>query len=357
MAGSAAGRPWIPVAHTGLLELLGSAGGGLARVRSFPLPVTAEHLRWGLRLASPPVTLLPGEPPLFAAGPEAAGRRRLKTVLLPADGSAPSEAWSLLPADERLMYDRRYLRLDGAPALAVTTFGKVGVFAKKRFRLFLLSRDRSRKGSSPVLAFETDCPLWYPLDAVAADADGDGRQDLVLAYPGGLRGKELLVSAYRGLGGGRFDPDPRRWKLSDQATDWYYGADLTGDGTPDLLVYVGDHLLLYPGDPKGSRPLAGRPLWSFPVPGAPKQDRKGEEDETGGEAPGPQRERLLQVLELPGGGRIVLAQGAQGDGRTVLTFVARRYRRAPAGPSPGGHAVPTVASRSGGGRPPCRPPA
>ncbi len=324
VAGSLAGRPWIPVAHTGLLELLAAKGGALSRGASFPLPVKAERLRWGLRLASPAVTLLPGDPPLFAAGPEAEGRRRLKTVLLPSDGSAPFEAWSLLPADERLMFDRRYLRLDGAPALAATTFEKLGVFAKKRFRLFFLNRDRSRKGSSPALAVETDCPLWYPLDAVAADVDGDGRQDLVLAHPGGLRGKELLVSAYRGLGNGRFDPNPRRWKLSDEATDWSYGADLTGDGRPDLLVYAGDHLLLYPGDPKGSRPLAGRPLWSFPVPGAPKKDQKGSGDEEGGEAPGPERERLLQVLELPGGGRIALAQGAQGDGRTVLTFVARR---------------------------------
>jgi hypothetical protein len=324
VAGSAAGRPWIPVAHTGLLELLAPKGGALSRGGSFPLPVKAERLRWGLRLASPAVTLLPGDPPLFAAGPEVEGRRRLKTVLLPADGSAPFEAWSLLPADERLMYDRRYLRLDGAPALAATTFEKLGVFATKRFRLFLLQRDRSRKGSSPALALETDCPLWYPLDAVAADADGDGRQDLVLTHPGGLRGKELLVSAYRGLGNGRFDPNPRRWKLNDEATDWSFGADLTGDGWPDLLVYAGDHLLLYPGDPKGSRPLAGRPLWSFPVPGAPKKDKKETEDEGSREAPGPERERVLQVLELPGGGRIALAQGAQGDGRTVLTFVARR---------------------------------
>jgi hypothetical protein len=324
VAGSGPGRPWIPVAHTGVLELLAATpGGGLARRSSFPLPVRAERQRWGLRLASPPVTLLPGEPPLFAAGPEVEGRRRLKTVLLPGDGSAPFEAWSLLPGEERLMaYDRVYLRLDGAPALAVTAFEKVGVFTKKRFRLFLLGRDRSRKGSAPSLAVETDCPLWYRLDALAADADGDGRQDVVLAHPGGLRGKELLVAAYHGLGGGKFAPEPRRWKLNDQATDWLYGPDLTGDGAPDLLVYAGDHLLLYPGEPKGSRPLAGRPLWSFPVPGAPKKNQE-ENDGEGGDRDGP-GERELEVLDLPGGGRIALARGAQKDGRTVLTFVERR---------------------------------
>ncbi len=275
------------------------AGGALARGASFPLPVRAERLRWGVRLSSPPVTLLPGDPPLFVAGPQAEGRRRLKTVLLPADGSAPFESWSLLPGEERLVtFDRGYLRLDGAPALAATTFEKIGVFAKKRLRLFLLGRDRSRKGSAPSLAVETDCPLWFRLDSLAADADGDGRQDLVLAHPGGLRGKELLVSAYRSLGGGKFDKDPRRWKLNEQATDWLYGPDLTGDGTPDLLAYVGDHLFLYPGDPKGARPLAGRPLWSFPVPGAPKKNQQDEDDEApDGEA---LRDRDLRVLELPG---------------------------------------------------------
>lgn len=326
VTGSTAGRPWIPVAHTGTIELFAPAsggGGGLARRGSFPLPVQAERLRWGLRLASPPVTLLPGDPPLFAAGPREQGRRRVQTVLLPADGAAAFESWSLLPTGERLM-DVQYLRVDGAPAMAAITLEKIGVFAKKRVRLFLLNRDRSRKGSGPALAVETDCPLWFQLDATAADADGDGRQDLVLAHPGGLRGRELLVSAYRGLGNGKFDADPRRWKLNDEPTDWLYGWDLTGDGIPDFLVYAGDHLLLYPGDPKGSRPLAGRPLWSFPIPGAPKQDKKGDEDELGGEPPGPERERSLEALSLPGGGRIVLARGAQQDGRTVITFVVKR---------------------------------
>ena len=322
VAGSGPGRPWIPVAHTGVLELLASGPGGtLVRKSSFPLPVRAERQRWGVRLSSPPLSLLPGDPPLFAAGPDVEGRRRLKTVLQPADGTAPIEAWSLLPAGERLASDRVYLRLDGAPALAAASFEKIGVFAKKRFRLFLLNRDRSRKGSPPVFSTDTDCPLWFPLDVTAADVDGDGRQDLVLSHPGGLRGKELLVSAYHGLGNGKFDPNPRRWKLGEEVTDWRYGADLTGDGTPDLLAYVGDHLFLYPGDPKGARPLSGRPLWSFPVPGAPKKEKRNDEE---AEGPGPERERSLEVLELPGGGRIAFARGAQKDGRTVLTFVERR---------------------------------
>jgi hypothetical protein len=325
VTGATAGRPWLAVARTGRLELLAPAAGGtLARRTSFPLPVRAERLRWGLRLSSPPVTLLAGEPPVFAVGPEAAGRRRLETLLLPAAGGETIEAWSLLPQGERLTSDRRYLRVDGLPMLAATTFGKLGLFAKKRLRLFLLERDRSRQGSAPGFAVETDCPLWFPLDVAAAAADADGRQDLVLAHPGGLRGKELLVVAYRGLGGGRFAAEPRRWKLNQEASDWLYGTDLTGDGVPDLLVLIANRLFLYAGDPKGARPLAPRPLWAVTVAGAPRQGREDERRESDEEeGPGPERERYLMAFDLPGGRRVALARGIQKDGRTILTVVRR----------------------------------
>jgi hypothetical protein len=325
VSGSAVGRPWIPAAHTGLLELFErGAGGDLKHFGVYQLPVKAERQRWGLRLSSPPVTLLPGEPPLFVVGPQVAGRRRIETILMPLDGTGPQEAWSLLPGEERLMnFDRRYLRVDGTPVLAATSFDKLGVFAKKRFRLYLLGRDRSRKGTPPVLAFDTECPLWFPLESTAVDADGDGHQDLVIVHPAGLQGKELQVTAYHGIGGGHFDSRARHWKLADQATDWLYGPDLTGDGVPDLLVLVGDRLLLYPGDPKGSRPLAGRPLWAVTVPGAPKPDTR-EPGGGGDQSPGPNRDRFLTVHELPGGGRVALLHGAQKDGRTVLTVVWRK---------------------------------
>jgi hypothetical protein len=322
VAGVTAGRSWLPAARAGLLELLSRApGGGLVRGLSFPLPLRAERPRWGLRLTSPPVTLLPGDPPLFAIGPEEAGRRRLKTLLLsPADGE-PTEAWSLLPAEERLMDDRRYLRLDGVPVLAAVTLGKIGILAKKRVRMFSLGKDRSRKGSAPTLAFETECPLWFPLDMAAADADGDGRQDLILAHPGGVRGREILALAFRGVGGGRLEAKPRRWKLNEEASDLLYSTDLTADGVPDLLVLIKDRLRLYPGDPKGSRPVAGQPLWSVPVAGVTKKDGKSEPETGAEEAAGPERERYLQALNLPGGGWVVLASGIQQDGRTVLTVV------------------------------------
>jgi hypothetical protein len=248
------------------------------------------------------------------------GRRRLKTLLLPPSGGETAEAWSLLPADERLTDDWRYLRFDGTPALAAATFERIGLLAKKRFRLFVLGKDRSRKGSAPVLAFETDCPLWYPLDVTSVNAVGDLDKDLVLVHPGGLRGKELQVTVYRGLGRGKFDPEPRRWKLNDEAADWLYGTDLTADGVPDLLVMVRDRLLLYAGDAVGSRPLAGRPVWSVTVAGAPKKDRRESAEE---EAPDFERERFLSAFNLSSGERIALARGVQKDGRTVLTVVRR----------------------------------
>lgn len=326
VTGGTPSRPWIPAAHTGLLELFErGAGGDLKHHGVYQLPVRAERRRWGLRLSSPPVTLLPGDPPIFVAGPQVAGRRRIESVLIPLDGTAPLEAWSLLPGDERLMnFDRRYLRIDGTPVLAATSFDKIGVFAKKRFRLYLLGRDRSRKGSPPVLAFDTECPLWFPLDAVAADADGDGRQDLVILHAAGLQGKELQVTAFHGIGGGHFDARARHWKLADKATDWLYGSDLTGDGVPDLLVLVGDRLLIYPGDPKGSRPLAGRPLWAMAVPGAPKPDARDSGEGGSDQAPDSNLASVLTVHELPGGGRVALLRGVQKDGKTVLTAVWRK---------------------------------
>lgn len=318
-------RPWIPAARAGLLELFGlSPGGELTRHASFTLPMRTERMRWGLQMESPPVSLLAGEPPLFAAGPEVLGRRRLKTLLIPAAGGDMTEAWSLLPGDERLNSGWRYLRLDGNPLLAVTTFESLGLTAKKRLRLFELGRDRSRQGSAPILAFETPCPLWYALDVAAEDADADGHQDLVLVHPTGLRGKELHVSAWRGLGNGRFDPKPRHWMINSQPTDWLYGPDLTSDRIPDLLVLTGGRLLLYAGDPKGPRPLASKPVWGVTVTGAPKDDQKGEDEpDFDDEDSIRDLERFLTVIDLPGGGKLVMARGAQKDGKSVLTVVRR----------------------------------
>jgi hypothetical protein len=317
------GLPFVPAARAGLLELLvPGADGRLARGASYPLPLKAERPRWGLRLKSPPVTLVPGGTgPLLAAGPEEHGRRRLKSLVFDPAGGEPVEAWSLLPGEERLV-DKRYLRIDGRPVLAVGTIEKIGIFVKKRFRLFWLERDRSRRGTAPALAVETDCPLWHNLEPFAADADGDGHKEIALVHPEGMRGNELVVALHRNLGNGRFEPKPRRTKLAVSARDWHWGADLSGDGVPDLLVMAGGQLHLYPGDAKG-RPVAPRPAWSLPLGGKKESDEDDEDDDADGE-PGPSLTHSLDLADVTDDGVEEILVRTEGEGGRSALVVVRR---------------------------------
>ncbi|HYO14211.1 MAG TPA: VCBS repeat-containing protein [Thermoanaerobaculia bacterium] len=321
------GLPFVPAARAGLLELLvPGAEGRLARGSSFPLPLRAERPRWGLRLTSPPVSLVPGGTgPLLAAGPEAHGRRRLKSLVFDPAGGEPVEAWSLLPGEERLV-DRRYLRIDGRPVLAVGTIEKIGIFVKKRFRLFWLERDRSRRGTAPALAVETDCPLWHNLEPFAADVDGDGHKDVALVHREGMSGNDLVVALHRNLGNGRFEAKPRRAKLGVFATDWTWGTDLSGDGMPDLLVLAGGQLHLYAGDAKG-RPVASRPEWSISLGERKSEKGKDEDREDEDEdvpdsvAPSP---RSLEVVDVTGDGVEEIVIRAEGKDEASALVVVRR---------------------------------
>jgi len=263
--------PGIPVARAGLLQLLAAApgaSGSLRAVVSAPLPVRAGREGNGIRLASPPVHLLPGaagSPSLFAVGPEVQGKRRIHTLLLSAAGAAAVDAWSLLPEDAEVA-ESRYTRWEGRPALLVSTFDKAGINAKRRLRLFLLAADRTGGGALPVLDLATDCPFWSRLDASLVDVDGDGRQDLVLIHRLGLRGKKIRCEVRRGIGGSggdRFEAEPRVSEIDAESSEWAYG-DWNGDGAPDLAVLDGERLLLYPGAGKTGR-LAERPAWALPV--------------------------------------------------------------------------------------------
>jgi hypothetical protein len=333
VAGHSLGSGWpqglafVPAARAGLVELLApGADGRLARRASFPLPLRAERPRWGLRLTSPPVSLVPGGTgPLLAAGPEVHGRRRLKSLIFDPAGGEPVESWSLLPGEERLV-DKRYLRIDGRPVLAVGTIEKIGIFVKKRFRLFWVERDRSRRGTAPALAVETDCPLWHDLVPFAADADGDGHKDVALVHPEGMQGKDLVLALYRNLGNGRFEARPRRTKLEVSARDWHWGTDLSGDGIPDLLVLAGDRLHLYPGTREG-RPVASRPDWSIPLGGRKKseedKERPGddEDDEPGSQFGSP---RSLDLADVTGDGLEEVLLRVEGEGESSALVVVRR---------------------------------
>jgi hypothetical protein len=355
--GESAGEPrprlsWVPAARAGRLELLaGEAAAPALRelrpVASFPLPMAAARKSWGIQLTSPAVHLLQAPPappappaagqpasfsPRFAAGPEPQGEQRLKTLLFSATaGEAPLEAWSLLPAAAQDV-ESLYAVWDGQPVLAVTSLPRFGIFVKRQLHLFLLTRDRSRRGSEPLLALHTDCHLWQPMKTYFADLAATGRQDLVLIHPEGLSGKKLRFQVYPDAGQGRFAAQPRTSSVDVNATAWFYGADFTGDGVPDLLVRDDQgRLLLYPGLAKAYR-LAERPAWSFhlPVPPPPPRPakRKTKEDDDGDgdtddhppRPTAPPAARLAHLVDLRGDGRptlFLVIPDAQGRSQIV----------------------------------------
>lgn len=336
--------PWVPAARAGRLELLaGDASAPAMRelrpVASFPLPIAAARKPWGIQFTSPAVHLLPAPPaaqpvtsappapsaaappaafsPRFAAGPEPQGEQRLKTLLFSATaGEAPVEAWSLLPAAAQDV-ESHYAVWDGQPVLAVTSLPRFGIFVKRQLQLFLLTRDRSRRGSEPVLALHTDCHLWHPMRTYFADLAATGRQDLVLIHPEGLSGKKLRFQVHTDNGQGRFAAQPRISSIDVKASDWFYGADFTGDGVPDLVVRDDQsRLLLYPGLAKAYR-LADRPSWSFhlPVPPPPprsakRKTKEGDDGGSGNDQP--------PVPALPLGARLADLVDLRGDGHPTL---------------------------------------
>jgi hypothetical protein len=350
---------WVPAARAGRLELLaGDASAPTLRelrpVASFPLPITATRKSWGIQLTSPAIHLLPAPQPAplappapsaaaqpasfsprLAAGPEPQGEQRLKTLLFSATaGEAPVEAWSLLPAAAQDV-ESLYAVWDGQPVLAVTSIPRFGIFVKRDLHLFLLARDRSRRGSEPLLAVHTDCHVWHPMKTYFADLAATGRQDLVIIHPEGLSGKKLHFQVYTNTGQGRFAPQPRTSSVDVKASDWFYGADFTGDGVPDLLVRDDQgHLLLYPGLAKAYR-LADRPSWSFhlPVPPPPprsaKPKTKEDDDGDGGDdhppVPNPPlAARLTDLVDLRGDGHPTLVLAIpDAQGRTQIVAVRR----------------------------------
>jgi hypothetical protein len=250
-------REWSPdrpqifqAAEMGRLRTWRLEGGRLVPGPESALPVRASRERQALRLSSLPVTPVP---PVQAIGPEENGKVRLRTVLLGADG-ARTEMWEQLPGRENVD-GFRYVALDGRPVLIVTTSDadKIGVFAKQRFRLFPLAADRSRAGTPPSLAFETESHRWFPVDPVLLDLDHDGKQDLVVVQPEGLGGGDLVIDTFFGQGNGRFEK-PRRLKLGNlDARSWSYGRDITGDGVADLVTVAsktGLHVFAGTADPR-----------------------------------------------------------------------------------------------------------
>ncbi|MCP4658658.1 MAG: VCBS repeat-containing protein [bacterium] len=280
------GEPRITVPEIGRLTIFGWRSGRMEPEAEYELPIRARRQRTGLRLSTPPITALRREgsgAPLYVVGPEAYGKRRLLTLLIgPAgEGTAEAksvEAYSWLPAPENVG-DSRYVLLDGRPALIVTTTNaeKLGIFEKKKLRLFPLRFDRTRAGGKASFKTVTNSHHWQEADVVLADATGDGRDDLVIVGPAGLGEEKLMVVAYAGKGGGRFLPTPRKSVVVAMNAHWRYGSDIDVDGVPDLVARADDRVLIFSGmlDRKEKRVLESEPRWSIRLPHeSPGSDHK-----------------------------------------------------------------------------------
>lgn len=219
-----------------------------------PLPITLARGREGLRLTGMPVQRLPGKETVFAAGFKVEGPERLRVFLVAPDvpeDSRTTECWLRLPSPERVL-EHAFFRLDGKPALAVTTIprGSLSLFGEKRMRVWLLAADRTRTGKLPVLAVESNMNLWQDAHWFPRDVDGDGREDLVLGYWKGLKDSRVVLESWvqkpdgtfaRGSAGAAFDVEE-----GDRSTI-QFGTDADGDGRPDLLVIANGALEVHPG--------------------------------------------------------------------------------------------------------------
>jgi hypothetical protein len=164
-----------------------------------------------------------------------------------------------LPEPERVL-EPAFLRLDGQPALAVTTIpaGSLPLFGEKRLRVWPLAPDRTRTGRLPLLAVSSSMNIWQQAHFFTHDLDADGRDDLVLGYWKGLKDSRVVLETWtrrtdgtfaRGSAGAAFDVEDG----DRSALRW--GTDADGDGRPDLLLLAKGALQVHPG-------TAGRTLVS-----------------------------------------------------------------------------------------------
>ncbi len=274
--GHRGGRPWsgwsvidpvgplLAAFDVGVVDVFDLAQGSSVGSRRYSLPVSVERKSGRLVLSSPPVRVV-GSPPRLAVGPEAHGQLRLRTLFLDpflgpfrvptaspeGDGGPdpePVERWSRLPGPERVVESAVWW-IDSLPVLAVVTLraDKVGIFERKKLRLFELESDRTLAGSRPAFETLTASRMWQALGGDLVDADGDGDLDLVLVQPDGFGGDKLAVDVYPGSGTVRFAAKAVRSMVPVAESWWRYGDDWTGDRVPDLVCLSSGVLRLFSG--------------------------------------------------------------------------------------------------------------
>lgn len=294
----------------GTVRLYLPEGGALASEFERNLPSRATRERWGIRLTSPRVRAVRGDGNLLAAGPEATGKQRLRSLLIGAESA--TEAWSVLPGPEEVDASW-YVKIDGRPSLIVTTNSadKIGIFESKKLRVFPLAADRTRAGRRPALASQTTSHRWLPVAPIVRDVDQDGKDDLVVLQLDGMGGGEVIAETFFGRGDGRFETPGRRQKWDLETRDFHYGHDLTGDGIADLAVVEPRRLVVFPGTKEPRKALLERKPLEVPLNLAEEAGIRG-----------------LRVADLDGDGRAeAVLTGSAGTGRDVV-MVARF------GPSP-----------------------
>lgn len=314
----------LAAAEAGWLRVWAPAASGLlGRVAERPLPVAAQRTAAGLALASPRAVAVAGGAgeERWVIGPLAVGDRRLRTLLATGDRGDAVEAWSALGAPEAVEQSWP-VALDGAPALVVHTqgAGRIDLLEPQRLRVLPLAPDRTRAGAPPSFAVELDAKRWQATEVLVADADGDGHDDLVAAYPEGLTGGDLVVETWRGLGGGRFAPDRRRSDLDQTPASWRLLPAATAEGRPALVAAGERTIELYALAAGGRRALEPAPRFALPrapaagTPAAPAPAR-------GAAARRRTQVEILGAAELdgrPGLEALVLEPAAGGGDRLVV---------------------------------------
>jgi len=325
-------RVRLAAAEAGALRAWASDGrGGLRLAVEAALPTAIERAPWGLSIASPPVAAAQGATgaaPLWVAGPVAVGRTRLRATIVDGErGGAASEAWAALPGAESVEQSWP-AALDGAPVLVVRTQGaaRVDLLERQRLRVLPLAADRTRAGSAPSLAVELDSRRWHETEVLLADADADGRQDLIAAFPEGLRGDDLVVQVWRGAGGGRFEPRAARSDLELPAEGWRLVAHADEAGGPGLLAAGAGRLELRRIVAGGRRALAAGAELAAPLPAPPTGVGRvaagigSARTRTASRRERPQVEPLgaAELDERPGPEALAVVTGEAGDDRLVV---------------------------------------